>query len=96
MVREETGQVNISSRLRLERGDQGEALSFSLMCTGKQRKDLEQGNDRRLVSRRIPLARETDAGGERVEKYVREYEPFHATDFFISSSQVSFISWSEN
>lgn len=68
MVREEAGQVNISSRLRLERGDQGEALRFSPMCTRKQRKDLEQGNDRRLVSRRIPLARETDAlreGGKR-------------------------------
>ena len=65
MVRDEAGRVNISSCLRLELGDQGEALRFSPMCTGKQQKDLEQGNDSCLVSRQSPLAPETDGSRER-------------------------------
>lgn len=49
--------MDISSSHRLELGGQGEVLGFSLMCSEKLQKDLEQGNDSPLIS--------TDSSGSR-------------------------------
>lgn len=57
MARDEAGQVDTSSSLRsslrLELRGQDEALRFSLVCTEKLQKDLEQGNGSQSVSRQI-------------------------------------------
>ena len=64
-------ELDVSTYLGLELGDQDEAFGFYLICPGKLEKDLEQGTTITLCLDRFLCLLKANALGHRVKEELR-------------------------